>query len=160
MSDFENKPQQLYHLLQDSDGTLASIARKTNSIGILSEVVQKICPDLPSNAWRLANFHEKTLVIEATSPAWGQRLQFERNKISQQLKIQTQGIVEKIDLKVVPHGRVAEKPENHPHKPAQVSAENKRYLSTQTADSLNSLAKNAPKGLKEKLEKLASHVKQ
>lgn len=147
-----NKPVDMTRLLQSSGGTLAQIATKTNSLTILADIVRQICPDLPSDAWKIANFRQQTLIIEVKSPVWGQRLQFERNKIAQALAEQTEGLFLQIDIKINPYN-------NRKVNPADAPTPELQTLSSRTAEQLLGVAENAPKGLKEKLQKLARHVK-
>lgn len=58
------KPSDMSELFQSSKGTLAQIAAKTNSLTILSDIVRQTCPDLPADVWHIANFKQKSLVIE------------------------------------------------------------------------------------------------
>ena len=149
------KPVDMSNLLNSSSGTLAHIQEKTNSLAILADIVRQICPDLPDDAWKIANFEKNTLIIEVKSPVWGQRLQFERNKICQQLIDVTQGKFDKIEIKVNPFTHKAIK------KSSSVIEATKplNQISISTARHLESVAQHAPKGLKEKLLKLANHGK-
>jgi hypothetical protein len=147
-----NKPVDMSRLFQSSAGTLAQIASKTNSLTILADIVRQICPDLPSDAWKIANFRKNTLVLEVTSPVWGQRLQFERNKIAQTLTVQTDGQFQQIEIKVNPYNNRKASQKNSPEPELQT-------LSQKTVNQLLDVAEHAPKGLKEKLQKLAQHVK-
>ena len=152
-------PKDMSTLFNSTTGTLAQIQAKTNSLSLLSDIVRQICPDLPEDAFNIANFIQSTLIIEVKSPVWGQRLQFERNTICRELVAQTHGQFSKIDIKVNPYG--------HRKTPNQQTYQNDHFLngkssvqniSTSTAAHLLEIAKNAPKGLKEKLEKLAANV--
>ncbi|MCJ8319661.1 MAG: DciA family protein [Colwellia sp.] len=149
------KPVDMSSLLNSSSGTLAHIQEKTNSLAILADIVRQICPDLPDDSWKIANFERNTLIIEVKSPVWGQRLQFERNKICQQLIDVTQGKFDRIDIKVNPftHKQII-KPSS-----SKVTAKNSYSISKSTASHLKDIAQHAPKGLREKLLKLASHAK-
>lgn len=141
-------------LFQSTSGTLAQIQLKTNSLAILANIVRDICPDLPEEAWKIANFRLNTLIIEVKSPVWGQRLQFERMKICQQLKIHTQEQFQQIEIKVNPHHNRQNKYAAQESKPAK-----SQVLSQNTSEQLLAVAEKAPKGLKETLERLAKHVK-
>lgn len=146
------KPVDMSSLLNSSSGTLAHIQEKTNSLALLADIVRQICPDLPDLAWKIVNFEQNTLIIEVKSPVWGQRLQFERNKICQQLIDVTHGKFDKIEIKVNPftHKKLI--------KPSSSSIiDNSNHISKSTAQRLEDVAKLAPKGLREKLLKLASH---
>ncbi len=154
-------PVNMSAILQSTTGTLAQIQTKTNSLSILANIVRQICPDLPESAWHIANFREQTLVIEVKSPVWGQRLQFERNNICQALIKSTDNSFNQIKIKVNPHGftqvchTVNEANRNSEHtqdKPVVLSA---KSIHSAPAKHLLEIAQNAPKGLKEKLEKLA-----
>ncbi len=144
------EPEDLTNLLKKTSGSLANFSHKAHSLKILSDIIAQSCPDLPEDAWQVANCRDDLVVIEAKSPVWGQRLQFERNNIAQQLLTQTKGIFSKIEIKVNPYGnrRELKQPETKPLK----------NMSQSAADHINSVAENAPPGLKEKLLKLAKHV--
>jgi len=148
------KPVDMSNLLNSSSGTLAHIQEKTNSLAILADIVRQICPDLPDEAWKIANFEKNSLIIEVKSPVWAQRLQFERNKICQQLIDVTQGKFDRIDIKVNPftHKKMI-KPSSSP------ADKSSNLISKSTAMHLEDIAQHAPKGLREKLLKLASHGK-
>ena len=141
-------------LLQSTTGTLAQIQRKTNSLAILADIVRQICPDLPEDVWKIANFHSNTLIIEVKTPVWAQRLQFERMKICRQLSIETEDQFQQIEIKINPHQHRRFAVSDNKDQPAKT-----QVLSQRTAEQLLEVANNAPKGLKEKLEKLAKHVK-
>jgi hypothetical protein len=150
------KPIDMSSLLNSSSGTLAHIQAKTNSLAQLANIVSHICPDLPVDAWKIVNFENNTLVIEVKSPVWGQRLQFERNQICQSLIAETDGVFNKIEIRVNPFTH------KNPSKTKVLKTDSINYaslISPNTANHLKEIALNAPKGLKEKLLKLASHGK-
>ncbi len=155
-------PINMSSLLQTTTGTLAHIQTKTNSLTTLADIVRQICPDLPEDAWHIANCRQDTLIIEVKSPVWGQRLQFERNNICTALMANTDGNFKKIDIKVNPQGfrqqrhEVTEKTRADLMQYSQaVAPNNNKVANEKTAKQFRDIAKNAPKGLKEKLEKLA-----
>jgi hypothetical protein len=150
------KPIDMSNLLNSSSGTLAHIQAKTNSLAQLADIVRNICPDLPVDAWKIINFENNTLVIEVKSPVWGQRLQFERNQICQSLIKETEGVFNKIEIKVNPFSH---KKTVKTKIPNTDSINYANLISSNTASHLKAIALNAPKGLKEKLLKLASHGK-
>ena len=146
-------------LFNSTSGTLAQIQSKTNSLNLLSDIVRQICPDLPEDAFNIANFVQKTLVIEVKSPVWGQRLQFERNTICNELIKQTQGQFSQIEIKVNPQGH-RQKPNQKTYQTSNASNKKSsvQSISPSTASHLLEIAENAPKGLKEKLIKLAANA--
>ena len=146
-------PTDMSALLVSSSGTLAQIQEKTKYLTTLSNIVRQICPDLPEDAWHIANFKQNTLIIEVKSSVWGQRLQFERTKIAEQLAQETQGQFTMIQLKVNPLYHHQKKPST------PIATHSMSVISKNTAKHLEDLAENAPKGLKEKLLKLAKHGK-
>lgn len=146
------KPADMSALFQSSTGTLAQIALKTNSLTLLADIVRQICPDLPEDAWHIANFRQNSLIIEVKSSVWGQRLQFERMKIAQELSTATQGQVTQIEIKVSPY-------RNKVLPTKAIELGQAQHISTKTAEQLREIAKNAPEGLKKKLEKLANLAK-
>lgn len=149
MPRYNDKPEGLNELLHETKGPLASIAQRSQLLLKLTSVVHHICPDLPKDSFRLANITSHGIVIEAKSPVWGQRLQFERNGILKELQ-QFDGFESThIEIKVVPFGF-----------PSQVQAPKpKKQISTQAAEQLMQVAESAPASLKEKIEKLARHAK-
>ncbi|MBL4942390.1 MAG: DUF721 domain-containing protein [Colwellia sp.] len=150
-------PKKLSTLFNSTTGTLAQIQAKTNSLSLLSDIVRQICPDLPEDAFNIANFVQTTLIIEVKSPVWGQRLQFERNTICNELVKQTQGKFSHIEIKVNPQGhkKIANQQTYQSSKPVNQQG-SVLAISANTAAHLLKIAENAPKGLKEKLEKLAA----
>ena len=149
-------------LLQTTTGTLAQIQTKTNSLTALADIVRQICPDLPADAFHIANCRQDSLIIEVKSPAWGQRLQFERNTICNALSADTDGHFQKIEIKVNPQGfrqqrhEITEKIRAELLKSAILpEQQSNTVVNEKTAKQFLDIAKNAPKGLKEKLEKLA-----
>lgn len=152
-------PKNMSTLFNSTTGTLAQIQQKTNSLSLLSNIVRQICPDLPEDAFNIANFVQSTLIIEVKSPVWGQRLQFERNNICRQLIDETQGQFTKIDIKVNPQGH--RKTPNQKTYEYIESANNNisiQNISTTTASHLLGVAEKAPKGLKETLQRLATNA--
>lgn len=152
-------PKQLSTLFNSTTGTLAQIQSKTNSLSLLSDIVRQICPDLPEDAFNITNFVQSTLIIEVKSPVWGQRLQFERNTICKVLIEQTQGKFSQIEIKVNPQGHRQTPNQNtylsNTHSNSKTSVQS---ISKGTASHLLEIAENAPKGLKEKLKKLAANA--
>jgi len=158
-------PKELSTLFNATTGTLAQIQEKTNSLRLLSDIVRQICPDLPQDAFNIANFVQSTLIVEVKSPVWGQRLQFERNTICQQLIKQTQGQFTQIEIKVNPYGHKVSSdqitaetntPQNTAHATMSTSVQN---MSPDTASHLLDIAEHAPDGLKQKLRKLVANAK-
>lgn len=145
-------PTDMSALLNLSTGTLAQIKAKTNSLTVLEDIVRQICPDLPQDAWHIANITENTLVIEVKSPVWGQRLQFERGNICKALIEGTNDNYQKIQIKVNPM-------RNRQAPPKVIMPKSNQYISSTTAEHLAEIAENAPAGLKQKLLKLALHGK-
>lgn len=149
-------PSDMSSLINSNKGTLAYITEKTNSLTILTDIVRQTCPDLPQEVWHIANFSNKSVVINVNSSVWGQRLQFERMKINQRLVEATQGKYSQIEIKVSPNRNILRPTQPQANKKTIVTSST---ISEKTASELRSIAQNAPKGLKEKLEKLALHVK-
>lgn len=142
------RPIDASSLLNSSGGTLAQIATKTNFLNQLADIVRQICPDLPEQVWHIANFKKQTCVIEVTSAIWSQRLQFERMNICQQLTEVTQGQFNQIEIKIAPYRST---------KSYQTvdKGEKTQFISNKTAAQLEDVAKDAPEGLKQSLNRLA-----
>jgi len=152
-------PKNMSSLFNSPTGTLAQIKEKTNSLSLLSRIVRQICPDLPEDAFNIANFVQSTLIIEVKSPVWGQRLQFERNNICQQLNDETQGQFTKIEIKVNPQGhRQTPNQKTYEYVPSASQNISVQNISSTTASHLLEVAEKAPKSLKEKLQKLAANA--
>jgi hypothetical protein len=146
-------PSDMSSLILSKKSTLSYITEKTNSLTQLNDIVRQTCPDLPEDVWHIANFNQNKLVIEVSSSVWSQRLQFERMKISQKLSEVTQGQFNQIEIKVSPYRNKAVSSINQKI-PTQTT-----NISHKSANKILEIAQNAPKSLKEKLEKLASHAK-
>lgn len=144
-------PTDMSALFNSTSGTLAQIAAKTNSLTILSDIVRQICPDLPEDVWKIANFKGKSLVIEVNSAVWSQRLQFERMNICRELTQVTENQFNQIEIKITPYRTKI------PAKTVLPEASNST-ISKKTAAQLLEVAKNAPESLRKKLEKLAAHA--
>lgn len=145
-------PTDMSALFNTTSGTLAQIAAKTNSLTILSDIVRQTCPDLPEDVWKIANFRDKSLVIEVNSAVWSQRLQFERMNICRELASVTENAFNQIEIKVTPYRTKAPEKTKLPEKTSIT-------ISQETAAQLLEVASNAPESLRLKLEKLASHAK-
>lgn len=138
-------------LFSETSGTLAQIAKKSNSLKILADIVRQSCPDLPAEVWQIANFSQNTLVIEVNSAIWSQRLQFERVNICQQLALATDNIFTQVSIKVSPYRN-----KKFYEQPVSDETLKTQYISKATAEQLNQVAENAPESLKRKLQKLAN----
>jgi len=143
-------PTDMSALFNTTSGTLAQIATKTNFLTVLSDIVRHICPDLPADVWKIANFRANAIVIEVNSAVWSQRLQFERVNICRQLSASTNNEFNQIEIKITPFRPKV------PEKTVITNAIN-TTISATTAAQLLAVAKNAPDSLRKKLEKLAAH---
>jgi hypothetical protein len=144
-------PTDMSALFNSTSGTLAQIAAKTNSLTLLSDIVRQICPDLPEDVWKIANFKGKSLVIEVKSAVWSQRLQFERMNICRELTQVTDNQFNQIEIKITPYRtKIPEKTVL----PDAISS----TISKATATQLLEISKKAPDSLRKKLEKLAAHA--
>lgn len=140
-------------LINSNKGTLAYITEKTNSLSILNNIVRQTCPDLPQEVWHIANFKNQSVIIEVSSSVWSQRLQFERMQINQKLIEATQGKYTHIEIKVSPYRNKLRVTEAKAEVTPQATT-----ISRETGEKIKEIADKAPKGLKEKLEKLAQHA--
>jgi hypothetical protein len=145
-------PTDMSALFNSTSGTLAQIASKSNSLAILADIVRQTCPDLPEDVWKIANFRQKSLVIEVNSAVWSQRLQFERMNICRSLSSATDGEFDHIDIKISPFRQKIPTKTVLPDAIATV-------ISQDTARQLLEVARTAPDSLRKKLEKLAAHAK-
>jgi len=145
-------PTDMSALFNSTSGTLAQIAAKTNSLTILSDIVRQICPDLPADVWKIANFRANAIVIEVSSAVWSQRLQFERMNICRELTQVTENEFNQIEIKITPFRTKI------PEKTVIPNAINST-ISAATAAQLLKIAETAPESLRKKLEKLAAHAK-
>jgi hypothetical protein len=143
-------PIDMSALFNSTSGTLAQIAVKTNSLTVLSDIVRQICPDLPADVWKIANFRANAIIIEVNSAVWSQRLQFERMNICRELTQVTDNVFNQVEIKIIPFRNKV------PEKTVIPNAINST-ISAATAAQLLKVAENAPASLRKKLEKLASH---
>jgi hypothetical protein len=145
-------PTDMSALFNSTSGTLAQIAAKTNSLTVLSDIVRQICPDLPADVWKIANFRANAIVIEVNSAVWSQRLQFERMNICRELTQVTENEFNQVEIKITPFRTKV------PEITVIPNAINST-ISPATAAQLLKVAENAPDSLRKKLEKLAAHAK-
>ena len=80
--------------------------------------------------------------------------QFEKNNICGELAKQTDNVFTHISIKIAPPTNIIRQT-----KTIKTAHNSGSSLSKQTAEHLLSISKKAPKGLKEKIEKLAKHAK-
>tara|TARA_R110000764_G_scaffold44074_13_gene99154 strand:- start:118 stop:579 length:462 start_codon:yes stop_codon:yes gene_type:complete len=145
-------PTDMSALFNSTSGTLAQIAAKTNSLTVLSDIVRQICPDLPADVWKIANFKANAIVIEVNSAVWSQRLQFEKVNICRELIKVTDNAYNQVEIKITPF---------RPKIPEKTIIPNaiNSTISAATAAHLLKIAETAPDSLRKKLEKLAAHAK-
>lgn len=144
-------PTDMSALFNSTSGTLAQIAAKTNSLTVLSDIVRQICPDLPADVFKIANFKANAIIIEVKSAVWSQRLQFERMNICRELAQVTNNEFNQIEIKITPFRHKV------PEKTVIPNAINST-ISAATAAHLLKIAATAPESLRKKLEKLAAHA--
>ena len=144
-------PTDMSALFNSTSGTLAQIAAKTNSLTVLSDIVRQICPDLPADVFKIANFKANAIIIEVKSAVWSQRLQFERMNICRELTKVTNNEFNQIEIKITPFRNKV------PEKTVIPNAINSK-ISAATAADLLKIAATAPESLRKKLEKLAAHA--
>ncbi len=144
-------PTDMSALFNSTSGTLAQIAEKTNFLTVLADIVRHICPDLPADVWKIANFRSNAIVIEVSSAVWSQRLQFERMNICRELSQATKNEFNQIEIKITPFRRKI------PEKTVLPNAIS-TTISASTAERLLAVAQTAPESLRKKLEKLAAHA--
>lgn len=155
------KPAELSSLLQSTSGTLAQFSQKTKALKKIARIVRQICPDLPAESWHIANFSGQVVKIEVGSGIWGQRLQFEKNRIGQALAQETDGIFTTINLKVNPYFSSVGNNKNAQNiLQAEKEEQPKKAMSESSAAQIEAVAEceSAPESLKAKLRKLAKHV--
>jgi hypothetical protein len=151
MSKKHKQPIDMFSLLNSSSGTLAQISAKTNFLTKLSDIVRQNCPDLPADAWHIANFRENIIVIEVKTAIWGQRLQFERMKLASAIAQASEQVFTQIEIKVNPRYAAKKTPANKPTLPKR-----QHTISATTAAHLTQAAEHAPDSLKAKLLRLAA----
>ncbi|WP_394172659.1 DUF721 domain-containing protein [Thalassotalea litorea] len=155
MSRIEKTPQDLAKLISESSGSLAGFSAKAKTLQSLTSIIANICPDIPEEIWQVANCRQETVILEVKSAVWGQRLQFERNRICQQISQASDGQLTKLELKINPYGHQRDAEPDVHAPPVQKTS---KHMSKNTAEQLNMVAKNAPAGLQEKIRKLARHA--
>jgi hypothetical protein len=144
-------PTDMSTLFNSTSSTLAQIAAKTNSLTVLSGIVRQICPDLPADVFKIANFKANAIIIEVKSAVWSQRLQFEKINICRELAQVTNNEFNQIEIKITPFRHKV------PEKTVIPDAINST-ISAATATDLLKIAATAPESLRKKIEKLAAHA--
>jgi hypothetical protein len=144
-------PTDMSTLFNSTSGTLAQIAAKTNSLTVLLGIVRQICPDLPADVFKIANFKANAIIIEVKSAVWSQRLQFEKINICRELAQVTNNEFNQIEIKITPFRHKV------PEKTVIPNAINST-ISAATAADLLKIAATAPESLRKKIEKLAAHA--
>ncbi|TLU66731.1 DUF721 domain-containing protein [Thalassotalea litorea] len=155
MSRIEKTPQDLAKLIAESSGSLAGFSAKAKTLQSVNSIIAAICPDIPEEIWQVANCRQETVILEVKSAVWGQRLQFERNRICQQLSQASQGQLTKLELKINPFGH--QRPDEAQAR-KEATKKTSKHMSKHTAEQLNMVANNAPAGLQEKIRRLAQHA--
>jgi len=146
----QKQPIDMFSLLDSTSGTLAHIRMKTNFLKKLTSIVRQNCPDLPADAWHIANFKQNIIIIEVITSVWGQRLQFERTKLTQAIAMASDQQFTKIEIKINPFWAKSVVSDV----PVQPIRQHK--ITDAAAEHIKQAASNAPESLKIKLLRLAA----
>ncbi|GGQ23147.1 DUF721 domain-containing protein [Shewanella litoralis] len=138
-------PQDLSNLVHLS-GRLPELAEKAELLNNLNHYVKQTLNGPVAEQLKVANLRQGVLVIETTSAAWAARINFQKQKLLQQLQIDTLPMLTAIEVKVNP-GLALVKP--------QIST-NQNVISTTAAQHIEALAEHVDGTLGEKLKRLAA----
>ncbi|WP_434358398.1 DciA family protein [Parasalinivibrio latis] len=141
-----HKPESTDKLI--TGGLPQQIQQRAMAISRLNKALHGCLPGDAANHCRIANFRDGILVIEAESPSWGMRLNFERINLISALRAGPLPSLMSIEVKVNP---TVAKPVAREEKQA-----NPRKISDTAAAYLKMVAENAPDKVKERLEAIAA----
>ncbi|WP_299019118.1 DUF721 domain-containing protein [uncultured Photobacterium sp.] len=143
----DHRPQTTASLLDDSQ--LGNIQQRAIALSKLNKAVKQHldCAEF----CRVSNYRQGTLIIETASAAWSMRLNYERNNLIKKLREKLLPNLGNIEVKINPAlAAVEQKPKEKTPDIVQ------KPISPLAAQYLLSAAKNAPKKVKDKLERLAA----
>ncbi len=146
----DHRPQSADSLL-DSD-KLTNITQRAILLDQLGKKVKACLSTDLSNNIRVANYRQGVLIIEVSSSAWAQRLNFERFNLMSQLRSGDLPQLSTIDVKVNPE--LSKQP--HRRKTSDVPDIQQEPISPVAAEYLKAVAAHAPDGIKARLERLAA----
>lgn len=158
----DSHPQALFDVLEESlaktSNTLQTIQRNAKAILKLNRVVKSLLPAEIKPMCRVANYRNNIMVIEVANASWMTRLNYERTNLLSALRSSILPSLSSIDIRINPDLIRKSKQNSSLNKQSvnQKENRNQRQISTQTAEQLLRLAEKSPKGLKERLERLAA----
>ncbi|MCL1115191.1 MULTISPECIES: DUF721 domain-containing protein [Shewanella] len=138
-------PQDLSNLVHLS-GRLPELAEKAELLNNLNKYVKQILNGPVAEQLKVANLRQGVLVIDTTSAAWAARINFQKQKLLQQLQMDTLPMLTAIEVKVNPGLALTKPPVNT----------NQNAISTTAAQHIEALAEHVEGTLGEKLKRLAA----
>lgn len=138
-------PQDLSKLLHQSS-TIPELAEKAELLLHLDHYVKQMLSGPVTEQLKVANLRQGILVIETTSAAWAARINFQKNKLLQQLRAETLPMLTAIEVKVNPGLAMYE--------PKSQVVQNE--LSETAASHIDALAQHVDGELGQKLKRLAA----
>ncbi|WP_413111104.1 DUF721 domain-containing protein [Thaumasiovibrio sp. DFM-14] len=146
----DHRPKSADSLLDS--GKLTNITQRAVLLEQLGKKVQACLSPALAEQVRIANYRQSILVLEVATPAWAQRLNFERYALMSELRRHDLPQLSSIEVKVNP--TLAQQPHrrNNSDKPdiEQVP------ISETAAEYLSAIAEHAPDGIKMRLKRLAA----
>jgi hypothetical protein len=136
---------------------LNAYGEKSQEMAKLQQCLENAIGPVLSKKSRVANYRHGTLVIETASATLATRLNYLKMEILSQFR--QAGMVDCAQVKITtnPDAQQRLTPPSVLNKTESTTG-NKRQMSSQTAQQLQELAKNAPPSLQTKLLKLATHA--
>lgn len=149
-------PKQLDELLGKWSSKITRFSDKLTHLESFQNILNIALGPVISKKCRVANYRDSILIIEAASTTLATRLNYLKMDILSEFR--KAGLVECSQVKIITNPEVQQRLGIREIGSNKNYAISKKKMSKETAEQLNELAKNAPKGLQEKLLKLASHA--
>lgn len=155
----DSRPKLLDNLFNNTS-LLRNVQQRAVALLQLNNAVKALLP-VPLKPWcRVANYRQGILVLETANASRLMRLRYEQPNLLTALRADILPSLVSIDIRINP-ALVNNIPDNLMKSEQNITISNEertasRQLSQQSAHQLHLLAKRSPKGLKEKLERLAS----
>ncbi|MCF2857442.1 DciA family protein [Pseudoalteromonas sp. SMS1] len=149
-------PKPLSELAPKWSDKLTNYVEKSQDINALQAPLEQALGPILSKKCRVANYSQGTLFIEAASATLATRLGYLKMEILSAFR--QSGLHDCGQIKITSNPEVQQRLQTV-IKQAPSPTSNKPGLSEETAAQLSQLAEGAPPGLKEKLLKLASHLR-
>jgi len=146
-------PQKLNKIFHQ--GSLQKLQARSQELNQVKQAATELFEQFGLSQVRMANIRNGIMVIEASSAPWANRLKQLRQNLLSELRQQLPSLVS-IEVVINPALNTVSANNEPSLKKTDETISSKHHLSKQAALHITDLASHAPKGLKEKLLKLAS----